>query len=164
MFSLICVWINGWINNRQAGDLRRYPAHYDVTLMGPTWGPSGADRTQMGPILAPWILLSGTSPWIIKSRDYGYGMTVQMKITPPMSSCSTVFILNLIDINPAIVVITIWPVCLFGDVHKSVDGWSRRVDRWPSTAAPSVHVSQVSNLRSNPLRARKLWKRGKGSV
>ena len=32
MFSLICAWINGWINNREAGDLRRYPAHYDVTL------------------------------------------------------------------------------------------------------------------------------------
>ena len=27
--------------------------------MGPTWGPSGADRTQMGPTLAPWTLLSG---------------------------------------------------------------------------------------------------------
>ena len=25
----------------------------------PTWGPSGADRTQVGPMLAPWILLSG---------------------------------------------------------------------------------------------------------
>ena len=33
MFSLICVWINGWINNREAGDLRRYCAHYDVTVM-----------------------------------------------------------------------------------------------------------------------------------
>ena len=28
-------------------------------LMGPTWGPYGADRTQMGPTLAPWTLLSG---------------------------------------------------------------------------------------------------------
>ena len=28
-------------------------------FMGPTWGPSGADRTQMGPILAPWTLPSG---------------------------------------------------------------------------------------------------------
>ena len=28
-------------------------------FMGPTWGPSGADRTQLGPMLAPWILLSG---------------------------------------------------------------------------------------------------------
>ena len=30
VFSLICVWINGWVNNRKAGDLRRYRAHYDV--------------------------------------------------------------------------------------------------------------------------------------
>ena len=33
MFSLICVWINGWVNNPEAGDLRRYRAHYDVTVM-----------------------------------------------------------------------------------------------------------------------------------
>ena len=33
MFSLICVWINGWVNNCEAGDLRRYRAQYDVTLM-----------------------------------------------------------------------------------------------------------------------------------
>ena len=33
MFSLICVWITGWTNNRGAGDLRRHRAHYDVTLM-----------------------------------------------------------------------------------------------------------------------------------
>ena len=26
---------------------------------GPTWGPSGADRTQTGPKLAPWTLLCG---------------------------------------------------------------------------------------------------------
>ena len=33
MFSLICVWINGWVNNRKAGDLIRYRAHYDVIVM-----------------------------------------------------------------------------------------------------------------------------------
>ena len=33
MFSLICVWINGGVNNREAGNLRRYRAHYDVTVM-----------------------------------------------------------------------------------------------------------------------------------
>ena len=27
-------------------------------FMGPTWGPSGADRTQVGPMLASWTLLS----------------------------------------------------------------------------------------------------------
>ena len=34
MFSLICVWINGWVNRRGAGDLRRYREHYDVIVMG----------------------------------------------------------------------------------------------------------------------------------
>ena len=33
MFSLICVWINDWVNNREAGDLRRYRTHYDVMVM-----------------------------------------------------------------------------------------------------------------------------------
>ena len=33
MFSLICVWINGWVNNREAGDLSRYRAYTDVTVM-----------------------------------------------------------------------------------------------------------------------------------
>ena len=26
-------WINGWVNNREAGDLRRHLAHYDVIVM-----------------------------------------------------------------------------------------------------------------------------------
>ena len=33
MFSLICAWINAWVKIREAGDLRRNRAHYDVTLM-----------------------------------------------------------------------------------------------------------------------------------
>ena len=37
MFSLICVWTNGLINNRNAGDLRRHRAHCDFTVMC-RWG------------------------------------------------------------------------------------------------------------------------------
>ena len=33
MFSLLCAWISGWVNNRKAGDLRLHRAHYDVTVM-----------------------------------------------------------------------------------------------------------------------------------
>ena len=33
MFSLICPWTNGWVNNRETGDLRRHRAHYDATVM-----------------------------------------------------------------------------------------------------------------------------------
>ena len=58
-----------------------WPGSSDGTLIarfvGPTWGPSGADRTQVGPMLDPWTLLSGavaskmgTITWsiIVKSR------------------------------------------------------------------------------------------------
>ena len=37
VFTLICVRINGWVNNREAGDLRRHRAHYDVIVM-PNFG------------------------------------------------------------------------------------------------------------------------------
>ena len=33
IFSLLCAWTNGWANNRDAGDLRRHRAYYDVTVM-----------------------------------------------------------------------------------------------------------------------------------
>ena len=54
MFSLISVWINGWVNNGEAGDLRRYRAHYDVTVMISMWcflttKSSHAISTRLGP-------------------------------------------------------------------------------------------------------------------
>ena len=33
MFSLMYTWANGWVNNRDAGDLRRYGVHCDVSVM-----------------------------------------------------------------------------------------------------------------------------------
>ena len=33
MLSLIYAWINGWVNNRGAGDLRCHLPHYDVIVM-----------------------------------------------------------------------------------------------------------------------------------
>ena len=35
MFSLICAWTNGWVNNQDAGDLMCHRAQYDVTVMVP---------------------------------------------------------------------------------------------------------------------------------
>ena len=35
MFSLICTWINRWVNNRAARDLRRHRALCDVIVMWP---------------------------------------------------------------------------------------------------------------------------------
>ena len=45
MFSLICAWINGWVNNCEVGDLRSHRANYDFIVMkyvGPTHIQSSA--------------------------------------------------------------------------------------------------------------------------
>ena len=44
MFSMICAWINGCVNNREAGDLRRHFAHYDVTVMLQVQVPEKTDK------------------------------------------------------------------------------------------------------------------------
>ena len=36
MFSLICAWINGWVNHK-AVDLKCFLAHYDITVMKRVW-------------------------------------------------------------------------------------------------------------------------------
>ena len=33
MFSLICAWMSGWVNNHKGGNLRCHCAHYEITVM-----------------------------------------------------------------------------------------------------------------------------------
>ena len=42
--SLIGTWINAWVNNCEAADLRRHRVHYDVTVMAPEVGIKGRDK------------------------------------------------------------------------------------------------------------------------
>ena len=58
MFSLICVWTNGWANNRDAGDLRRHRAHYDVLVM---WTSCSSSQRFNKPL--QWDETSGTFDW-----------------------------------------------------------------------------------------------------
>ena len=37
MFALICAWINDWVNNGEAGDLRSHRAHCDVIVICLAW-------------------------------------------------------------------------------------------------------------------------------
>ena len=48
MFSLICTWIHGWVNTREADDLIRHRAHHDVTVMSLLSGvPDFFDRNKI---------------------------------------------------------------------------------------------------------------------
>ena len=75
MFSLICARINGWVNNGEAGDLRRHRAHYDVIVMVwistrpiGSWGhrlAAGIDGWQGLPFLKFWLEFVVHLSWII---------------------------------------------------------------------------------------------------
>ena len=90
MFSLICVWINDWVNNREAGDLRRYRALYGVIVMyhyddAITWKhfshswpfvrESAGDR---------WISL--TNGPVMQSSDFAFDVRLN-KLLNKKSSC-----------------------------------------------------------------------------
>ena len=57
ILSLISTWINDWVNNHEAGDLRGHLAHYDITVM----------------IQSPWQRLlqqvEHRTPWFPKVTD-----------------------------------------------------------------------------------------------
>ena len=54
MFYLICVWINGWVNNREAGDLRRHLGHYDVNVMNDIGGNQWLMLSVAAEYIDPW--------------------------------------------------------------------------------------------------------------
>ena len=73
MFSLICTRINGWVNNGEAGDLRRHRARYDVTVLHicildlkmNTLG--GWTKLSFAHDLFKWIFLTGSSCILIEN-------------------------------------------------------------------------------------------------
>ena len=59
IFSLICAWINGWVNHRDAGDLRRHCAHYAITVM------NGLESKCDKPLLDSMLTLFHQPIWTI---------------------------------------------------------------------------------------------------
>ena len=54
-----------------------------ASFMGSKWGPSGADRTQVRPMLAPWTLLSGSDKW-----DLHHSLT-HLPLVPHICFCES---------------------------------------------------------------------------
>ena len=52
MFSLMCAWMNSWVNNGEAGDLRCHCTHYDIlqhvpdSVHGNLWNCSQVNATE----------------------------------------------------------------------------------------------------------------------
>ena len=61
MFSSICARINGWANNGEAGDLRRYRVHCDVIVMFNALARMDYNRLPL--LIAESVLLDVTQFW-----------------------------------------------------------------------------------------------------
>ena len=91
MFSFICAWINGWVNNREVGDLRRHRAHYDVTVMAYKIGPLVRNTTNNNPhhsvcvCVCVWIL------WMCCLTHCGLGCHIATYIWINIGSGNGVF-------------------------------------------------------------------------
>ena len=62
MFSLISARINNWVNNREAGDLRRHRGHYDVSVM---------TRLNWWPGVVTHMCVTWPTIWISTRRPLG---------------------------------------------------------------------------------------------
>ena len=76
---LPCLWL---CNNYMRGMISLYKqpcpwklSQIKIKFMRPSWGPHESYRPQMGPMLAPWTLLSGISP------------IMQLTVTTPGTNC-----------------------------------------------------------------------------
>ena len=59
----------------------------DNKFIGPTWGPSGADRTKVGTMLAPWTLLSGVIISMLSIMNQSPSLLQKCLINMPAIVC-----------------------------------------------------------------------------
>ena len=72
-------------------------------FMRPTWGPSGADKTQVGPMLAPWTLLSGIWLYVLLvTMTHDTSKTIWWMVTN---------IISLVCIHVCISQTFLWTIC-----------------------------------------------------
>ena len=66
VFSLICAWINAWVNNREAGNLRRHRAH--LTSLEWVWFLTTLGLRRWFPLdlsTVSWILWKSIKNWVM---------------------------------------------------------------------------------------------------
>ena len=60
----ICAWTNGWVNNRDAGDLRRHRAHYDVLVTKAIYSERGSNEHDFNMLKAKMYSHLNLKSWI----------------------------------------------------------------------------------------------------
>ena len=107
-----------------------------MRFMGPTWGPPGSCRPQMGPMLAPWTLLSGT---LLCQLMFTFIWCQWNSPTPCQSIiCIYIYIMVLFLLTPLPSQMKMPPLCLtqwHWRQHRNPISWistskSSRIQQW----------------------------------
>ena len=112
VFTLICARINGWVNNREAGDLRRNRAHYDVIVIGSvqratynqmSWYQINSRYQQSTCLLiwnyiATWITTTGDVYWPSRRRECLFNSLFRLTTKKHQRSA----LLSLFEWNPPV--------------------------------------------------------------
>ena len=125
-------------------------------FMGPTWGPPGSCRPQMGPMLVPWTLLSGNTSAIVE--EWLDADRVISHWPGPMmiqSTNSSVFqvrpVLTLLtDIIPNLIYIPVENWHHQNIMSYQMHCWSRPVDEIRLSTTPDCHVIWLIAFISRP--------------
>ena len=91
--------------------------------MGPTWGPRGSCRPQNGPMLAPWILLSGqrcTCWWTMGNFSHVWHSVQRNHQTRLSAPLRMGFVRWRMEISVEGTWTTIWP-------NKQIEWWNKRI-------------------------------------
>ena len=128
MFSLICVWIKDLVNNRGAGDLIRYRAHYDVIVMN-AWIPEQNDRHLADDTFSNEIRWMEMYEFRIEFHWTHYNDVVMGAMASQIISLTIVYS-------------TVYSRCRSKKHQSSASlAFVRRIDRWPVN---SPHKGQVT--------------------
>ena len=121
MFPLICVWINGWVNNRKAGDLRRYQTHYDVIVMNTTKPNNramiGSDNG-LAPL--PELMMTYRELGTLRNKAYYWHLNHNTVISIKLSGFK----------NVAFKTSTAFAVCYKDFGNNNLQVWYRRSEFW----------------------------------
>ena len=107
VFSFICVWINRWVNNREAGDLRRYRAHtyIYIHIYAPALSIALSNRLISGEGNKGWRYLCWLNEALWDNREKRHD-----------SLCKNSFVITMEQIDN-------WNILMFISIaHSHIDG------------------------------------------
>ena len=121
VFSLICVWINGWVNNREAGDLRCYRAHYDVTVMfASDWYRAHLlvwDLQVSSDDLASWVTVPDVVMWCSRTC-FAIHAVLLLRNEPAINLTSILYIIRWYVSNASFAHLQMKRIHMYNDVQN----------------------------------------------